>query len=75
MGRVKNSLIKRIARELFEKYKDEITGDFYKNKELLKDIIQVQSKKLRNQIIGYVTRLYHIEQDRMKRLEEELRSS
>ncbi len=74
MGRVKNSLVKRIARELFERYKDKITGDFYKNKELLKDVIQVQGKKLKNQIIGYVTRLYHIEQERLRRLEEELKS-
>jgi small subunit ribosomal protein S17e len=52
--------IKRISRELLEKYPDLFTKDFQKNKEILKTLLRTQSKKLRNQIAGYITHLVKI---------------
>ncbi len=57
MGRVKTRFIKTIAKKLYEKHKDMFTDDYEKNKELIKQMLQIESKKLRNWIAGYITRL------------------
>lgn len=57
MGRIKTLPIKRVTAEIFEKYKDKFTSDYEKNKELLKSIAELKSKKIRNVITGYLTRL------------------
>jgi small subunit ribosomal protein S17e len=57
---VRPTPIKRISRELLEKYPDLFTKDFQKNKEILKTLLRTQSKKLRNQIAGYITHLVKI---------------
>ncbi len=66
MGKVRPTPIKRISRELLEKYPDLFTNDFQKNKEILKTLLRTQSKKLRNQIAGYITHLVKIR----KRMQE-----
>lgn len=50
-------LIKRVTNELVEKHKGELTKDFEKNKEIVEKLADVPSKKLRNIISGYTTRL------------------
>ncbi len=57
MGRIKTTLIKRVARELVERYRHMLTTDFEKNKEILKEILVTHDKTMRNKIAGYVTRL------------------
>ena len=57
MGRVKTALIKRNTLKLFSLYKDKFTNDFNDNKKVVDEVVEVQSKKLRNVIAGYVTRL------------------
>ena len=57
MGRIKTTLIKRTAKKLFANHKDEFHKDFEKNKKAVDNLIIVSSKKLRNVIAGYVTRL------------------
>ncbi|MCX8184586.1 MAG: 30S ribosomal protein S17e [Sulfolobales archaeon] len=57
MGKIYTSLIKRSARKLMEMYPGEVSEDFEKNKELVAKYVDVKSKKLRNQIAGYLTRL------------------
>ncbi|MEM0196140.1 MAG: 30S ribosomal protein S17e [Sulfolobales archaeon] len=57
MGKVYTSLIKRTARKLMELYPGEVSEDFEKNKEVVFKYLDVKSKKLRNQIAGYLTRL------------------
>jgi len=54
MGRIKNSLIKRTARSLY-KEPNKFTGKFEDNKPLLGP--NMPSKRLRNQIAGYITRI------------------
>jgi len=64
MGKVRNTLVKRTARKLLEKYPDLFTGDFEHNKKLVSQLIEYRSKKLRNQIAGYVTHLVNLQKKR-----------
>ena len=61
MGRIKTSFIKNIARELMKSYGDQFTTDFEKNKEIVKQLIDIKSKKIRNMVAGYVTKLKKLE--------------
>ncbi len=57
MGRIKTSFVKSIAKYLFEKHSDKFTTDFSKNKEIVKQLVDMKSKKLRNIVAGYLTKL------------------
>jgi len=57
MGRIKTTLIKRTTEELMEKHGDEFTTNFSDNKRILDSKVKITSKKLRNVIAGYATRL------------------
>ncbi len=57
MGRIKTTPIKRISQKLVRENKDKFKPDFAKNKKLVTEMLDVPSKKLRNIIAGYVTRL------------------
>ena len=57
MGRIKTSFIKNLGDDVFSRYKDRFTNDFNKNKEIIKEILDIKSKKLRNVLAGYITRL------------------
>lgn len=58
MGRIKTTLIKRVANKLFSMYPDRFNSKFDDNKVVVGEIEQISSKKMRNVIAGYVTRLY-----------------
>ena len=65
MGRVKTRKVKVLAKEIMERFPDRVSADFELNKLLVGEILTGQiSKKLRNQIAGYITRLVR------KKLEE-----
>jgi small subunit ribosomal protein S17e len=49
--------VKRLARELMQRYPDKFTTDFENNKKFVQSLTTVSSIKLRNRIAGYVTRL------------------
>ncbi len=53
MGRIKSTLIKRTAEKLMQE--QEFTSEFEKNKKILGD--SMPSKRMRNIIAGYITRL------------------
>ena len=57
MGRIKTQQIKRATFDLMGKYGDSFKPDFNENKKLLSGFAEIRSKKLRNMIAGYVTRL------------------
>lgn len=61
MGKVRTETIKRAARELIEKFPEKFTGDYEANKLATNEVLRAPSKKLRNRIAGYVTRLKVIE--------------
>ncbi len=56
MGTVKPAYIKVIARELLKKYPEVFTGDFDENKKLVSELTNIQSKRVRNRVAGYITR-------------------
>lgn len=57
MGRIKTTFIKRKTKELLKMHGDKFTTDFEQNKKLTDSYTTLTSKKLRNVIAGYMTRL------------------
>ena len=57
MGRIKTQQIKRVTRQLMSEHGSEFKKDFSENKKIVEQFVEVKSKKLRNVIAGYVTRL------------------
>ncbi len=57
MGRIKTMLVKRKTKELLKMHGQVFTADFTQNKALTSQYVETQSKKLRNIIAGYMTRL------------------
>ena len=57
MGRIKTLLIKRVTRKLIERFGSDFSADYSKNKAVVSRHTDVKSKKLRNIIAGYATRL------------------
>jgi len=57
MGRIKTTFIKSKTKELLKLHGESFTTDFNQNKELTSKYAVVVSKKLRNVIAGYMTRL------------------
>ena len=63
MGNIKQTFIKRTARELFDRYPDKFTRDFEHNKEMVQELTNVTSKTIRNRIAGYITRLVRMKEE------------
>jgi len=57
LGNIKTHFVKRIGKELYENYAERFTSNYSENKKLIKDLIDIRSKKLRNIVAGYVTNL------------------
>ncbi len=57
MGRIKTQLIKRVTFDLLEEHRDEFSASFDENKQKVAELTDVSSKKIRNVIAGYITRL------------------
>jgi len=61
MGRVRTTFIKATGVKIYQKHKDRFTEDFAKNKDVVKEVTEMNSKKLRNVISGYITNLFRKE--------------
>jgi small subunit ribosomal protein S17e len=57
LGNVRSEKVKKIARELIRRYPDRFTADFEENKKTVDSLINTPSKRLKNTIAGYITRL------------------
>ena len=57
MGRIKTILVKRTAIEIFTKNTGVVQTDFESNKKIADNYADIPSKKLRNNVAGYLTRL------------------
>ncbi|PIZ55199.1 30S ribosomal protein S17e [Candidatus Woesearchaeota archaeon CG_4_10_14_0_2_um_filter_57_5] len=57
MGRIKTVLVKRVSRELVDNYEDRLSTDYATNKQSIKSLAHIPSKKIENVVAGYVTRL------------------
>ncbi|MFZ2455330.1 MAG: 30S ribosomal protein S17e [Candidatus Altiarchaeia archaeon] len=57
MGRIKQTYLKRVAKNLLAVYPDAFTPDFENNKKKVQELTTVQSKSIRNKIAGYLCRV------------------
>ena len=57
MGNIRTKDIKHGAFQLRDAYKDKFSGDFEKNKDVVKELGLIQNKRMRNRVVGYLTRL------------------
>ena len=57
MGRVRTKTVKRAARQLIEKFYPKMSLDFHYNKRVLDEVAIVPSKRIRNKIAGYASKL------------------
>lgn len=53
-----------MARELVERYPDRFTTNYENNKKVIGDLVDAKTKRLRNRVLGYVTRLKIVEERR-----------
>jgi small subunit ribosomal protein S17e len=57
MGKVRPHYIKKLARKLVKRFPNRFSSDFENNKRMVIALIDVTSKRIRNQVAGYVTQL------------------
>jgi len=57
MGRIKTQRIKSAGNRIHERFGEKFTTDFEKNKIVVSEVAEIRSKKLRNILAGYMTRL------------------
>jgi len=62
MGRIKTKLVKRNTKKLMVHHGDKIGKDFTANKKVVDKEATISSKKLRNIIAGYATRLKKLQE-------------
>ncbi|MBS3134882.1 30S ribosomal protein S17e [Candidatus Woesearchaeota archaeon] len=55
MGRIRTTFVKTNGIKIYRKYRDKFTNDFNNNKKSLDEVAELNSKKLRNVIAGYIT--------------------
>ncbi len=75
MGKIRPEMVKRLSRMIVVYYYDYISDDFEHNKSVVQEVLYMKyggkvSKRLRNRVAGYVTRLYKRIQKRPEMLEE-----
>lgn len=53
---IKPAYVKKTATVLLERYSDAFNDDFDRNKDLVTELTNIESKGVRNRIAGYITR-------------------
>ncbi len=56
MGRIRTAFTKRLVNELLEKHRSVFNDDFNHNKIKIQELSNVKTKKIRNQLAGYLTK-------------------
>jgi len=73
LGKVKTEHIKRLAKELMERFPEKFSRDFNANKHTVDALTEGATTKVRNQVAGYITRTISLAQTGSPReIEEEL---
>ena len=57
MGRIRTTLVKSVSEKIYSRHKDKLGKSFEKNKKQVENFAEINSKKLRNTIVGYITKL------------------
>ena len=73
MGKIKTRLIKRTAETLMKQKDLNFSEDFEKNKKILGE--EMPSKKVRNQIAGYIARVKKKEREKKEKIEKEVKAA
>ncbi|NIO37099.1 30S ribosomal protein S17e [Candidatus Bathyarchaeota archaeon] len=55
MGKVRTEYIKRLARELIDRFPSKFSDDFESNKQAVSEFVKGTTTKVRNRIAGYIT--------------------
>jgi small subunit ribosomal protein S17e len=53
---IKPAYVKKTATVLLERYSDAFNDDFDRNKDIVVELTNIESKEVRNRIAGYITR-------------------
>ena len=56
MGRIRTAFTKRLVNELLNKHKEKFNDNFDHNKLKIQELSNVKTKKIRNQLAGYLTK-------------------
>jgi small subunit ribosomal protein S17e len=56
MGRIRTKQIKRLGQKFMTLHKPKLAKTFDENKKQVQELSDVKTKKLRNQIAGYITK-------------------
>jgi len=60
LGKVKTEQIKRIGKELIARFPDKFSNNFDDNKRMVGALTKGTTTKIRNQIAGYITRVFSL---------------
>jgi len=72
MGNIRTSQVKRLSKQIVRDFHDQLNQDFQNNKHVVEEVCSPMSKKMRNQIAGYVTRIMRQFKDQTIQVLEEL---
>src|SRR5438477_10571392 len=61
VGKVRIAAVKKVSRVLIACYPDKFTTNYESNNTVLVDLVDAMTKRLRNRVVGYVTRLKIVE--------------
>ncbi len=72
MGKVKTEQIKHMAKELITRFPDKFSTSFDENKRMVSELTKGATTRVRNQIAGYITRTYILNQKGVPLQEDEI---
>jgi small subunit ribosomal protein S17e len=72
LGKVRIAAVKKVARDMVARYPEKFNKDFEYNKNALKLLVETRTKRMRNRVIGYITRLKITEETRASAPEGEM---
>ncbi len=73
LGKVKTEHVKRLGKELMERFPEKFSSDFDANKHTVEALTEGTTTKVRNQVAGYITRTISLTHpDSPSETEEEL---
>lgn len=72
MGKVKTEHIKHLAKELITRFPDKFSTSFDDNKHMVSELTENITTRVRNQVAGYITRTYILNQKGVPLQEDEI---
>ena len=72
MGKVKTEQIKRLAKELITRFPEKFSTSFEDNKHSVSELTVGATTRVRNQVAGYITRTYTLNQRGVPLQEDEM---